>query len=147
MVDTGAEKIKQDTTEPRICAHCLFENRPDALYCGNCGAHLIGKPCPACKALNPDNALYCDNCGTWLDKPAQLRPLYALNEQGWMRPSVLLVALAIVVLAGAVILFGLALWWPSPISGLLGLVGLGLSLVGLVLIALAVTLNRAGHSR
>ncbi len=147
MVDIDAEKIKKDITEPRICPHCLFENRPDAAFCGNCGAHLIGKPCPACKALNPDNVLYCDNCGTWLDKPAQLRPLYTMNEQGWLRPPVILVALSIIVLAGAVLLFGLAVSWPSPVSGLLGLVGLGLILVSLVLIALAVLLNRASHSR
>ncbi len=147
MAKKATEKIKLDVTEPRICAHCQFENRPDAVYCGNCGAHLIGKPCPACKALNPDNVLYCDNCGTWLDRPAQLRPLYAMLEQGWLRPPRLLVILATLVVAGAILLFGLAISWPSPVSGLLGLVGLGLILVGLVLIGLAYVLSRAGHSR
>ncbi len=147
MVDMGAEKIKPDIAETRICPHCQFENRPDAVYCGNCGAHLIGKPCPACKALNPDNVLYCDNCGTWLDRPAQLRPLYTINERGGLRPPLVLAILAIVVLVGAFILFGLAFSWPSPLNGLLGLVGLGLILVCLVLVALAVALARAGQSR
>lgn len=132
MAEEQATKPKNDGSGLRVCPRCDFDNRSDALFCGNCGAHLVGKPCLACKALNPDGAQYCDRCGTWLDKPAQQRSfltLYPINAL-----SVLLAA-AVVVLISAALQFLLAFVFPGPATLAQIIIGLGLGATGLILTA------------
>lgn len=148
--DLGAEAIIKAQTrmvETRQCERCHFENRPDAVYCGHCGAHLVGKPCPACHALNSDDLQYCDNCGTWLDKPAQRRPLYAAYPVGFVNPRFALLALCAVVFICAFALFGLAAAYPGLLSSALNVIGAGLAAVGLLLALLYFAAFRALYSR
>ena len=142
MAQEQSTKTKNGAATPRNCARCGFENRPDAVYCGNCGAHLIGKPCPACKALNPDDVQYCDRCGTWLDKPAAQRSLlstYPVRE-GYIR--VLLAILAVIVVVCALFQFALAALIPSPFSTAIGVIGAGLLVIGLTLGGIFVLASR-----
>jgi adenylate cyclase len=52
------------------CPACSHANRPDARFCGECGANLEDASCPACGAANPADQKFCDHCGASL-APAQ----------------------------------------------------------------------------
>jgi class 3 adenylate cyclase/tetratricopeptide (TPR) repeat protein len=45
-----------------VCPSCGSENRPDARFCGRCGAS-IGEACPRCGADRPSDARFCSSCG------------------------------------------------------------------------------------
>jgi eukaryotic-like serine/threonine-protein kinase len=57
------------------CSSCGNPNRPQAKFCGNCGAPLTAEvACPGCGARKPGSQRFCDECGTALDAqsgPAQ----------------------------------------------------------------------------
>ena len=147
MTEEQATKSKHGETTPRSCARCGFGNRPDAVYCGNCGANLVGKPCPACKALNPDDVHYCDRCGTWLDKPAQQRTLLSTFpvQQGHLQT--LLAILAVIVVVCALFQFALATMLPGPFSTAIDALGAGLLVVGLMMGSIYVATARVIYSR
>lgn len=145
------EKTKKGATGPRVCPRCAFDNRPDAVYCGNCGAHLIGRPCPACQALNPDDLLYCDNCGTWLDKPAQRRTFTITYPAKFPRLPILFAVPALIVFMCALGIINQAasLIWPShnPAGIPLAVTGIFLLMVSLIQMVLCALIAHADHSR
>jgi class 3 adenylate cyclase/tetratricopeptide (TPR) repeat protein len=56
------------------CVDCRFENRPDALFCGGCGARLpVTRPCPSCATENPTTYSFCYGCGAHLDDESKQR--------------------------------------------------------------------------
>ncbi|KZS62899.1 hypothetical protein A4G28_06235 [Mycobacterium ostraviense] len=49
------------------CTKCGAANRPQAKFCGACGASLaVEVPCPECGAPNPGSRSFCDECGSKL---------------------------------------------------------------------------------
>jgi eukaryotic-like serine/threonine-protein kinase len=58
------------------CSKCGAGNRPQARFCGTCGALIAAEvACPQCGARNPGSQRFCDECGTELGAqsgPAQL---------------------------------------------------------------------------
>ena len=53
------------------CSQCGTSNRPQAKFCGGCGAALLTEvACPECGARNPGSQRFCDECGTGLGVPA-----------------------------------------------------------------------------
>jgi class 3 adenylate cyclase len=58
------------------CIKCGAANRPQARFCGNCGAALATEvACPGCGARKPGSQRFCDECGT--DLAAQSAPAQA----------------------------------------------------------------------
>jgi class 3 adenylate cyclase/tetratricopeptide (TPR) repeat protein len=57
------------------CNKCGAGNRPQAKFCGGCGALIaVEVVCPGCGALNPGSQRFCDECGNDLSArsgPAQ----------------------------------------------------------------------------
>lgn len=147
MAEEQATKTKRGDTVPRTCTKCGFSNRPNAAFCGNCGAHLVGKPCPACKALNPDDVHYCDQCGTWLDKPAQQRSVFSTYPVRMGYLQTLLAILAVIIVICAVFQFALAPMLPGPFSTAIDVLGAGLMFVGLMLGGIYLAGTRAAYSR
>ena len=46
------------------CAGCGFENRPEARFCGACGARFaVVTECPQCATPNPSDYRFCHQCG------------------------------------------------------------------------------------
>ena len=50
------------------CANCGSENRPDARFCGECGAPLASL-CAGCGAANEPGRKFCYQCGAALEGP------------------------------------------------------------------------------
>src|ERR1700736_5439531 len=49
------------------CSKCGAGNRPQARFCGSCGALIAAEvACPRCGARNPGSLRFCDECGTEL---------------------------------------------------------------------------------
>jgi eukaryotic-like serine/threonine-protein kinase len=49
------------------CSKCGAGNRPQARFCGTCGALIAAEvACPRCGARNPGSLRFCDECGTEL---------------------------------------------------------------------------------
>ena len=63
------------TTATVKCGKCGAGNRPQAKFCGTCGAPIAAEvACPRCGARNSGSLRFCDECGTELDAqsaPAQ----------------------------------------------------------------------------
>jgi hypothetical protein len=52
---------------------CQFENREEAVFCGECGSSLE-IICPHCGARPPKSLKFCDQCGQDLGKPIRSAP-------------------------------------------------------------------------
>ncbi len=49
------------------CGNCAAANRPNAKFCGTCGAAIAAEvACPRCGARNPAAQRFCDECGAEL---------------------------------------------------------------------------------
>jgi class 3 adenylate cyclase/tetratricopeptide (TPR) repeat protein len=57
------------------CPACGHRNRPEARFCGDCGAPLSGSlRCPGCGAENPGGQRFCDDCGRQLEPAGEGPP-------------------------------------------------------------------------
>src|SRR5215213_9012069 len=57
------------------CPSCGHHNRPDARFCGACGAPLVeSTPCPDCGAENGAVQRFCNGCGSALNTAASEAP-------------------------------------------------------------------------
>src|SRR5690349_8166576 len=46
------------------CPRCRHDNRPNAVFCSECGVGLGHRDtCPRCATANPAGARFCDGCG------------------------------------------------------------------------------------
>lgn len=63
------------------CNECGTGNRPEAKFCGACGAAICADvTCPQCDARKPGSQRFCDDCGTELGR-TQTRLAVAPNPQ------------------------------------------------------------------
>jgi class 3 adenylate cyclase len=56
------------------CVACGFENAPEALFCGACGARL-GRPCPSCGTIVAPGLTFCTSCGARVEEAHASEPL------------------------------------------------------------------------
>lgn len=71
-----------------ICQTCGWENAPDRLFRGQCGANLMEK-CQKCGKPNPITLQYCGACGSDLDQARQqmvARMVQEAKKRGWIDP-------------------------------------------------------------
>jgi hypothetical protein len=69
-----------------VCQSCGWENAPDRLFCGQCGANLMEK-CHKCGKPNPIALKYCGRCGSDLAEARRQvveRMAEAARSKGWI---------------------------------------------------------------
>lgn len=69
-IEEKAERINPEPepeTYPQICPHCGTVNRPEALFCRECGKELLDESeehrCPNCDGLLDGDEKFCPYCG------------------------------------------------------------------------------------
>jgi hypothetical protein len=69
-----------------VCQGCGWENAPDRLFCGQCGANLMEK-CHKCGKPNPMALKYCGGCGSDLSEARRQvveRMVQDAKSKGWI---------------------------------------------------------------
>jgi hypothetical protein len=69
-----------------VCQSCGWENAPDRLFCGQCGANLMEK-CHKCGKPNPIALKFCGGCGSELSEARRQvveRMVQDAKSKGWI---------------------------------------------------------------
>ncbi|MBI4318818.1 MAG: alpha/beta fold hydrolase [Chloroflexi bacterium] len=108
-----------------ICPKCRAEARPEAKFCGYCGAKLGGRSCPQCNSEVEPGARFCGYCGQTLGggvaEPRIDRPEAGAKEQPARKRRSRLVWVAPLLLALLVAPIAFVLWRGDALpAGLFG---------------------------
>ena len=122
------------------CEKCGYENPDDANFCIKCGSKIesgekvSGKICPNCGANNYNDSVFCSECGNMLEYKED-EPQEETKEvvKGKMSPLAI-ACLVIAIIGAAFTLIGVA--------EIVALVGLTISAVALVMIAIGLSIHK-----
>ena len=64
------------------CPKCQFENREEAIFCGECGFSLE-MVCPHCGSKPPKGLKFCDQCGRDLQEPNEVLQIDYTQPQSY----------------------------------------------------------------
>jgi len=118
------------------CHKCGCENPDDAIFCTRCGRKLeetSEKICPNCGAKNLSDSVFCSECGNMLEykKEEHVEQVIVPKER---MSTFAIVCLIVAILGAAFTLFAY--------GEVVALIGLTISAISLILIAVGLLLNK-----